>query len=166
MVLYSLNMALWWDIETARFGCGIFSIDTKFDRRPRSNTANSPVKFQSGINSEHSIHKLQDLAKSCDVVSYSLVNRSPGPLFTKRQDVLPLSLVKFRSREIGYHNDLIALKFRCLGARQISERLENSKPESHFAPSNRARSCGKTSVRLVNSGPDEMRELQKSNDWH
>ena len=40
-----------------------------------------------------------------------------GPLFTKRQDVLPPNLVKFRSREIGCCNGRIALKFdRHLGS--------------------------------------------------
>ena len=38
-------------------------------------------------------------------------------LFTKRQDVLPPNLVKSRSRDIGYHDDRIALKFdRHLGS--------------------------------------------------
>ena len=35
----------------------------------------------------------------------------PGPLFTKRYDVLPPNLVKSRSREIGCCNGRIALKF-------------------------------------------------------
>ena len=50
-----------------------------------------------------------------------------GPLFTKRQDVLPKNVVKYRSREIGFYNDHIVLHFdRHLGsaaASQISERL-------------------------------------------
>ena len=42
---------------------------------------------------------------------------SPGPLFTKRYDVLPPNLVKSRSREIECYNDLIALQFdRHLGS--------------------------------------------------
>ena len=41
----------------------------------------------------------------------------PGPLFNKRTDVLPQDLVKSRSRDIGCHNDRIALKFdRHLGS--------------------------------------------------
>ena len=40
-----------------------------------------------------------------------------GPLFTKRQDVLPPNLVKFRSRETGCYNDRITLQFdRRLGS--------------------------------------------------
>ena len=34
-----------------------------------------------------------------------------GPLFTKRLYVMPSNLVQSRSREGGYHNDRIALKF-------------------------------------------------------
>ena len=42
---------------------------------------------------------------------------NPGPLFTKRQDVLPPNLVKSRSHEIGCFNGRIALKFvRHLGS--------------------------------------------------
>ena len=42
---------------------------------------------------------------------------TPGPLFTKRTDVLPWDLVKSRSRQIGCYIDSIALKFeRHLGS--------------------------------------------------
>ena len=42
---------------------------------------------------------------------------SPGPLFTKRQDVLPPNLAMSRSRVIGCCNNRIALKFdRHLGS--------------------------------------------------
>ena len=45
------------------------------------------------------------------------MTQTPGPLFTKRYDVLPPNLVKSRSREIGCYNDRIALKFdRHLGS--------------------------------------------------
>ena len=60
----------------------------------------------------------------------------PGPLFTKQTDVLPKDLVKSRSREIGCYNDCIEVKFYmhrqhcCRGTYQISERFEQSKPES------------------------------------
>ena len=36
---------------------------------------------------------------------------NPGPLFTKRTDVLPLDLMKSRSSKIGCYNERIALKF-------------------------------------------------------
>ena len=56
----------------------------------------------------------------------------PGPLATKRQDVLPQDLVKSRNGEIECYNAPITLKFdRHLGRRgacQISERLEKSTP--------------------------------------
>ena len=34
---------------------------------------------------------------------------APGPLLTKRTDVLPLNLMKSRSRDIGCYNNRIAL---------------------------------------------------------
>ena len=39
------------------------------------------------------------------------LQQTPGPLFSKRTDVLPQDIVKSRSREIGCYNDRIALKF-------------------------------------------------------
>ena len=46
--------------------------------------------------------------------------RELGPLFTKRQDVLPQDLVKPWSREIKCYNDRIALKFdRYLGSSAV-----------------------------------------------
>ena len=60
-------------------------------------------------------------------------NKPPGPLFTKRTDVLPPNL-KSRSCEFGCYNDRIALKFdRPLGTTascQMSKRLNKSKPKS------------------------------------
>ena len=56
-----------------------------------------------------------------------------GSRLTNRTDVLPQDLVKSRRREIGYHNDRIALKFDrlCCGAVcQILDQLEKSKPKS------------------------------------
>ena len=51
------------------------------------------------------------------VFSSVLYRMSPGPLFTRQTDVLPLDLVKFRGREIGCYNDRFALKFdRQLGS--------------------------------------------------
>ena len=70
-----------------------------------------------------------------------------GPLFTKWQDVSPPNLVKSQSREIGCNNDRIAL---CC---QILERLEKSKTGISRLR-DFTRSCSKTSVRLVNRGPE------------
>ena len=50
---------------------------------------------------------------------------SPGPLFTKQTDILPLDLVKSRSREIGCYNGYIALKFdRHLGSTVAEVRVK------------------------------------------
>ena len=52
----------------------------------------------------------------------------PGPLFTKRYDVLPPNLVKSRSREIGCYNDRFALKVnRHLGsgAAEVPVKFQN-----------------------------------------
>ena len=64
--------------------------------------------------------------------------RGPCALFTKWLNVLPPNFLKVRSRKIACYDDRIALKFDrhhgsaacCRGACQISERLENYKPES------------------------------------
>ena len=49
----------------------------------------------------------------------------PGPLFTKRQDVLRSDLEKSRRREIGCYNDCIALKFDRLSAAALPSYLLN-----------------------------------------
>ena len=81
-----------------------------------------------------------------------------GPLFAKRTDVLPQDLVKCRCREIACYNDRIVLKF----ARHFGSPAAEvpSKFQSHWKslkPISRlrdfARSCGKTSVRLLNRSP-------------
>ena len=46
-----------------------------------------------------------------DVIMKTLLKRRPGPLFTNWAGVLPPILAKSRSREIGYCNNCIALKF-------------------------------------------------------
>ena len=84
---------------------------------------------------------------------YMLVARSSsGPLFTKRTDVLPQDLLKSLSRKIGCYNDPTALKFeRHLGSnafRVIWKVYIRIPPLRDFT-----RSCGTTSVRLVNRGP-------------
>ena len=66
----------------------------------------------------------------------------PGALFTKWTDVLSQDFVKRRSREIGLYRSKIWQAHRskiwqtphrcCWGAREISERLEISKPESAY----------------------------------
>ena len=49
-----------------------------------------------------------------------------GPLFTKRLDVLPRDLVKFRSREIGCFNDCVALKIdRHLGSADVPDKFQS-----------------------------------------
>ena len=51
------------------------------------------------------------------MLGFSLSSSLPGPLFTKRLDVLLPNLAKSRSREIGCYNYRIALKFdRHLGS--------------------------------------------------
>ena len=41
----------------------------------------------------------------------TVITRQPGPLFIKRQGVIPPNFLKFRSHEIGCYNDCITLKF-------------------------------------------------------
>ena len=54
------------------------------------------------------------------ITLYILTYKIPGPLFTKRQDVLPTNLVKSRSHEIECYNSRIALKFdRHLGSSAV-----------------------------------------------
>ena len=52
----------------------------------------------------------------------------PGPLFTKRTDVMPQDLVKSRSRGIRIYTFPIALKFDCHignGAAEMPVKFEN-----------------------------------------
>ena len=60
----------------------------------------------------------ETIAKSLSYICYTRYWETPpvikvisGPLFTKRMDVLLPNLAKCRSREIGYYNDRITLKF-------------------------------------------------------
>ena len=53
----------------------IFPMTMKVDERLGGNSVNPAVKFQSDINCEYSIPKLQDL---------QLNQKKPGPLFTMR----------------------------------------------------------------------------------
>ena len=57
------------------------------------------------------------------------LHTNPGPLFTKRADVLPQDFVKSRIREVRVQTFPIALKFhrhmRCRDASQISERYDD-----------------------------------------
>ena len=90
--------------------------------------------------------RFQEISRNC---INRVLQEYYGPLFTKRYDVLPQNLVKSRSREIGCYNDGIALKFqRHRDACQISEPLGTriSRPRVF------TRSCGKTSVGLMNRG--------------
>ena len=78
-----------------------------------------------------------------------------GPLFTKRTNVLPQDLAKSRSREIGCYHDRIFLKFdRHLGSTAAEVPVKIQSDWGSLNPDLAAlRSCGKTSVRLVNRGP-------------
>ena len=51
------------------------------------------------------------IMRSGGKTSYHLVNRDPGPLFTKWTDVLRQDLVKPRSREIQVQTFPVSLKF-------------------------------------------------------
>ena len=120
----------------------------------------TPLKFGNGKVIKHFItdvitYPYWDFSWSTKVQGHNACT-DPGPLITKRTDVLPPNLVKSRSHEIGCCNDHIALKFWqasrqycCRGAGQILERLEQFNP--NLATS---RSCVKTSNRLVNWGPE------------
>ena len=84
------------------------------------------------------------------------------PLFTKRTDVLSPNLVKSRSREIGCYNDLIALKLISTSAALLSRFLRNFRAIGKVLTRisrlrDFTKSCGKASVRLVNTGPSMSR---------
>ena len=56
-------------------------------------------------------NKITNIMRGMVLSIVSPPRAGPGPLFTKRTDVLPQDLVKSRSREIGWYNDRIVLKF-------------------------------------------------------
>ena len=85
-----------------------------------------------------------------------VVKSSPEPLFTKRSDVLPLNIVKFRSREVECYNDYNALKFDWhLGssADDVPVKFQSDQKSQHPNPAasrlRGTRSYGKPSVGLV-----------------
>ena len=93
------------------------------------------------------------------IMSFGPTYASPGPLFTKRTDVLPQTLAKSRSREIGCYDDHIALLWNLTGisAALLPRFLSNYRAIGKVKTRTSrlrdfARSCGKTSVRLVTRG--------------
>ena len=84
--------------------------------------------------------------------------RNPGPVFTKRTDVLPQDLVGSWSREIGCYSDRIALKFdRHLGSAAAEVHVKFQSDYKSLTWISRLRdftiSCGERSVRLGNRSP-------------
>ena len=57
----------------------------KFDRCLGSNDANPPVKFQNDINSEYSITKLQNFARSYDAMINGFVYRIPDEMAERQK---------------------------------------------------------------------------------
>ena len=82
------------------------------------------------------------------------MNRITWLLFTKWTDVLLSNLVKSRSREIGCYNDYIVLIFgRLLGSAAAEVHVKFHSDWRSLNPNLAAsRSCGETSVRIVNRG--------------
>ena len=80
------------------------------------------------------------------------MNRITWLLFTKWTDVLLSNLVKSRSREIGCYNDYIVLIFgRLLGSAAAEVHVKFQSDWRSLNPNLAAsRSCGETSVRIVN----------------
>ena len=78
-------------------------------------------------------------------------------LFIKQSDVLLQNLVKHRSREIGCYNDRISGISAALQARYDYKSINPNLTASRLA-----RSCDKTSIRLVNRDPYFVSAVE---DW-
>ena len=85
---------------------------------------------------------------------------TPGPLFTKRTDVLPQDVMKSRSREIGCYNDRVTLIFDRHPDSAAAKGPDKFRGEWKSWNPNLAalrlhtRSCGKKTTRLMNRGPE------------
>ena len=90
---------------------------------------------------------------------------APGPLFTKRTDVLPQDLGKSRSRKIRVWTFLVALTGTSAAALSNFKAIRPLEyPVSrlpHFP-----RFCGKTSLRLVNRSPGLLCGLISQTQWN
>ena len=82
--------------------------------------------------------------------------RWPGPVYTKRTNVLPPTLANSRGSEIGSYNGRISLKFnRHLGSTAAEVPVKFQSDQKSLNPNIVAsrRLHGNTYVRLVNRGP-------------
>ena len=126
-------------------------ITMKFDRRLRNNITSLPVKCQRDINSEHSIPKLQDFARSYDTMPHNKFREVSKP--------------RYWMSCWWYCSEILQVSRQrcCRGACQISERLAKSKPESRAIETSRDLAVRRPSAL---GGLVRWQSDRNSNDWH
>ena len=142
-------------VQSIHFSCQIVS---------RLSTKQGSETFVLCTTFQHDLIIQQYIMCKQDFVRFEVSDGRPrwqqhsGALFTKCTDDLPKDLVKTRSHEIGCHDYRAALKFdRNLGSAAAEDAAKFQSDWKSLSMNPRlqdfTRSCGKTSVRLVNRGP-------------